>query len=318
MNLSKFETSIIEVLSYFAIFHHPLKVDEVHRFSGINMSTAQAKETLEQLAHKNLVLESGGYWSVTTDELHKQIKQRKKYEALFQAFIPKVIQNTRLIASFPFVKAIFVSGSMSKGVVKEDGDIDFFIITKQGRLWLCRSLLILYKKIFRGNSHKFFCLNYFVGEESMRIPDENLFTATELASMIPVYNKPVCRQFKEANQWYQTWVPNHIDALNFECLTAGKKPFWSRAISTVSQLKVVDRVDRSLMRLTLTIWQKKFPHFSKEMMALAMRSKRNVSKHHPNNFQQKVLEKHLAIQQNIFNKLPVHTSIKKENELGKI
>ena len=152
----------------------------------------------------------------------------------------------------------------------------------------------------------------------MRIPDENLFTATELASMIPVYNKPVCRQFKEANQWYQTWVPNHIDALNFECLTAGKKPFWSRAISTVSQLKVVDRVDRSLMRLTLTIWQKKFPHFSKEMMALAMRSKRNVSKHHPNNFQQKVLEKHLAIQQNIFNKLPVHTSIKKENELGKI
>jgi len=44
-----------------------------------------------------------------------------------------------------------------------------------------------------------------------------------------------------------------------------------------------------LFSLTLSIWQKKFKHFNKTDFDLNMRSRKNVSKHHPSGFQQKVL-----------------------------
>jgi hypothetical protein len=50
-----------------------------------------------------------------------------------------------------------------------------------------------------------------------------------------------------------------------------------------------DFADKQLFKLTLSIWQKKFKHFNKTDFDLNMRSRKNVSKHHPSGFQQKVL-----------------------------
>ena len=85
---------------------------------------------------------------------------------------------------FPFVRGVFLSGSISKGFMSESDDIDYFIITAPGRLWLTRTLLILFKKIFLFNSFRNFCLNYFIDSENLYIPEHNRYTATEIVFLI--------------------------------------------------------------------------------------------------------------------------------------
>ena len=63
--------------------------------------------------------------------------------------MPKALKTSNFIAKFPYIECVSLSGALSKGYYDDDdGDFDFFIITKPNRLWIARTLLILYKKIF--------------------------------------------------------------------------------------------------------------------------------------------------------------------------
>ncbi len=93
----------------------------------------------------------------------------------------------------------------------EDGDIDFFIITKADRLWICRTLLVLYKKVFLLNSRKYFCVNYFVDENNLKIKDKNMFTAIEVKHLLSVYNPELIGHFKEINNWTNEFIPGSLN-----------------------------------------------------------------------------------------------------------
>ena len=88
----------------------------------------------------------------------------------------------------------------------EHSDLDFFIITKPNRLWIARMLLALYQKIVLLNSHKYFCVNYFVDEHHLAIEEKNLYTATELSTLIPLYGKEYYPQLMMANHWINVWI----------------------------------------------------------------------------------------------------------------
>ena len=94
----------------------------------------------------------------------------------------------RSIKRFPFVRAVFLSGELSKNISSDDGDIDFMIVTEKNRLWICRTLLTFFKKIFLFNQKKYLCINYFVDEEHLHLPKKNIFTATEIAHVKPLFN----------------------------------------------------------------------------------------------------------------------------------
>ena len=56
--------------------------------------------------------------------------------------------------------------------------------------------------------------------------------------------------------------------------------------------KFGNQLDLFFMRLTFKRWNKKFKHFDSEKFELTMRSNRGISKHHPQDFQNKVLEEY--------------------------
>jgi hypothetical protein len=62
-----------------------------------------------------------------------------------------------------------------------------------------------------------------------------------------------------------------------------------RVVELALNGKLGDRLEKKCFELTLSSWEKKFPDFSKEEFDLNLRSRKNVSKHHPRGFQQKVL-----------------------------
>jgi hypothetical protein len=281
------ESAVVQCLLYFDTFTYPLTLDEIYKFCTIKFDSNYTLEsTLDILLNKNLIKQKGPYYFVNDDE--SIIERRTKGNKMAQEVMPKAIKYGKFIAQFPFVETVFISGSLSKNYFDENGDVDFFIITKSQRLWLCRSLLVGFKKVFLLNSRKYFCVNYFVGNDSLSIPDKNIFTATEIASLIPVNNFNGYANFIEHNQWIYKNLPNFdlntkINAPNLN--KSGIKKLSEKLLGS----SLGDFADKQLFKLTLSIWQKKFKHFNKSDFDLNMRSRKNVSKHHPSGFQQKVL-----------------------------
>ena len=169
----------------------------------------------------------------------------------------------------------------------DGGDIDYFIITAPKRLWICRTLLVLFKKVFLLNSKKYFCVNYFVDEDNLEIIDKNMFTATEVSYLLPVFNEELILQLKQKNNWTKEYFPHFTHPLKLN-INASKNKKW-KGIESLFSEKMGDLLDLWLMKITFKRWQKKFKHFNSSKFELTMRTNRGISKHHPQDFQNKVL-----------------------------
>jgi hypothetical protein len=197
----------------------------------------------------------------------------------------------RLIAAFPYIRGVFVSGSLSKHSMRPDSDIDFFLITHPERLWLARTLLVVFKKIFLLNSHKYFCVNYFVDTQHLEIEEKNQFTATEVITLLPLYGQEWYHAFCRKNPWAWRQFPN-MPQRSVQTVPQHRRSWFKRSVEWTFNGRLGDWLDRQAMRVTLMFWKRKFKHFDHQTFNVALKSRRYVSKHHPLYFQEKVL-KHL-------------------------
>jgi hypothetical protein len=287
--LNEDQKAVYACLCYFDVFQHPLRFTEICEFSSVPFSDSKVHALLEELLHMHLIRSESGFY-LLKQASGNNIQKRLRCEQRFQAKQQTIRRFARLISHFPFVQSLAISGSCSKGLLDEDGDVDYFIITTPGRLWLCRSLLVAFKKLFLFNSKKYFCVNYFLSSDQLEIPDRNVFVACEISTLMPVSNKALFDKYLEHNKWVEDFLPNK-KAYNAQFL---KDHLPKRPISKLLEIafggKLGDALDRQFFRLTLNTWEKKFSDFSKEDFDLNMRSKKNVSKHHPRGFQKKVLQ----------------------------
>lgn len=282
---SSLKKQVLERLLYSEVFKHPLTAQEIS--TGIAPDAAKTPDLLSEMVASGLIFEQEGFYGVFDPE--NKIEHRKQGMERAQYLYEKAIKTGRFIHGFPFVKGVGISGSLSKGILHQDGDFDFFIITQHNRLWVARTLLILYKKLFLLNSKKFFCVNYFIDDKNLEIEEKNRFTATEIHSLIPVVGN-VLTEFHNANQWVNTYYPGA--SFSPVILAENNKSWFSRLISGMLKGSLGEWVDKRCMNITFRRWKKKFSYFQTEKFELTLKTRRYISKHHPSDFQTKVLNKH--------------------------
>lgn len=274
----------LKTILYFSIFNYPLKLDEICNFS-VSKNEAQIKEELDELVTKNVIVKVGDYYLAGHDL--NDIEKRIKGNQMAVNALVKAKKKAALIAKFPFVEAVGVSGSLSKGYYDQNSDIDFFVITKPEKVWLCRTFLMLYKKIFLFNSRKYFCINYFLSSGSLEIQEKNRFTATEIKTLIPFHGKKVFEDFYSSNSWVSEIFAEFVPQL--ETIDDIRKP---RTISFFEQAfdsKLGTMLDNSFKNITVHFWKLKFSEMPNDDFKIALKSTKNISKHHPLNFQKKVI-----------------------------
>ena len=282
-------TTILKPIAYFDIFNHPLKKEEVANLCGLQPDDEKLSTELEKLAAEKVLYSHNGFFGLQ-ENINHLVKERTEKEARAKQYFKKLPFYVRIIKLFPFVRSISISGSLSKNVMHKNGDIDYFIITQKNRLWICRSFLILFKKIFLLNSRKYFCLNYFIDDNNLEIIDKNIFTAMEVTHLIPVYNKELLDRMKNKNTWIKEFTPDFTHPVHYDS-KKGESTV-KKFIEFLFKGKHGDYIDLFFMRVTYKRWQKKFKHFDAKKMELTMRSNRGVSKHHPSDFQSKVLKEY--------------------------
>ena len=282
------EQAVVRALLYFEIFSYPLTANEVFRFAGHGgASEEMVFDKLQNLVEQGLVFSIDAFFLTRNEP--EWVARRLECNRRADTFLPIARRTARFIGAFPFIRGVFVSGSLSKHCMSADSDVDFFLITEPGRLWLARTILVFFKKIFLLNSRKYFCVNYFVDSAQLEIEEKNIFTATETITLLPVYGKEWYHSFCKANDWAWQQYPNagyhsaegvkeHSRGLikkTFEWMLGGKTGQW---------------LDEKAMRLTLAFWKKKFSSMPREHFEVALKSRQYVSKHHPLHFQEKVLK----------------------------
>ena len=139
----------LKTVLYFSIFQYPLTIDEIFSFSN-HKQLKDVKNEIRDLTAKNIIYEIESYYMFEKkpELIERRIKGNKAAENVFD----KADKVSKFISKFPFVAGVGISGSLSKGYYDPvNGDIDFFVITKENRLWLARTILVLYKKLLLFN-----------------------------------------------------------------------------------------------------------------------------------------------------------------------
>ncbi|MBN2175122.1 MAG: hypothetical protein JW731_13390 [Bacteroidales bacterium] len=279
---------VLRTLVYYDIFDYPLLESDIFENCKLHhLELQECSRVLNQLNKQGVIYKIGDYYSLKSDPEH--VKKRVIGNQLAEKWMPKAKRFSWIISAFPYVRGISLSGSLSKGFIGDDPDIDYFIITKPNRLWLTRTMLVAFKKLFLLNSYKYFCVNYFIDTESLEIEDKNLFTATELTTMIPVYGGSVKKEFFQSNYWVKDFFPNYkID--NLEKIPE-KSGIIKKSMEYIFNGRLGDKLDDYFMHVTVKHWSKKFrKKYPKKEFDLVFRSRKNISKHHPRNFQKIVLD----------------------------
>jgi hypothetical protein len=278
--------TILRTLAYFDVFRHPLRKQELARFGPASPSFAELLgSALNALVREGMVQEYDGYYGL--QDVRTSVMERERSEVRAVARMPKALTMSRRIARTPFVRAVFISGSMSKGRAAPDGDIDYFIITAPGRLWVARTLLVLYKRLFLFNSRKDFCVNYFLDTEHLTVEDRNRFTATEVVTLLPTYGNGTTEAFFARNAWAFKMFPGALPAQSAEVRIGNGN--WKNRVERWLSGPFGDQLDSWCMDLTWRRWRRKFSHLDARTFELALRTRTYVSKHHPRNFQEFVM-----------------------------
>jgi hypothetical protein len=296
-SLTQLQEYILRTLLYYDIFNYPLKSDEVFNFLGVNhVDKTRVEKELEILAKNSYVHYHNGFFSVNSDQ--SIVTRRLKGNEMADAMMETANRRAHFIGQFPFVLSVMASGSLSKHYMDEDSDLDFFIITKPGRLWIARTLLVLYKRIVLFNSHKNFCVNYFMDAEHLEIEEKNLFTATELVTVIPLYGTQYYEQLNMSNGWVGKFFPNRRLRELTSSLPAGRGLF-KKITEYILDSKMGDYFENTFMKATLRRWTKLYGRdYTSNDFKVAFKTTKTASKNHPKNHQKKVMQLyHEKIQQ---------------------
>jgi hypothetical protein len=283
------DKQIIRTLLYYDIFNYPLTGEEVFRFLGSRYSSESTiLHSLQNLCGKKIIYKFKNLYGLKNNSSSAERRIKGNQEA--EKYLMLAKKKSNFISKFPFVRAVLASGSLSKGYMDENSDLDFFIITEPSRLWIARTLLVLYKRLFLFNSHKYFCVNYFVDEKHLEIEEQNLFTATELATVIPLYGAKQYENLHRMNGWLKSYFPNYCPRSTKEVPTA-KSSLTKSLLEKMLNTFFGKALEEYCKEKTLSRWRKQYEkNYSATDFKVAFKSKSYASKNHPRNFQRSVME----------------------------
>ena len=280
--------AILKVLAYFDIFHYPLSAQEILSFLNDKTDKSEITTTLAKLLAERQIFKHDVFYSLQNDR--SLLVKRKSDNDRAQALLKTAIKISSFLFQFPYVRGIGISGSLSKNVANKNADIDFFVITKSNRLWIARTMMHLFKKFtFLVGKQHWFCMNYFVDEQALKISEQNVFTATEVVTLLPVCGNGTLKKFFDANDWAQLYFPNY--ELSTDSLKKAKNSFIKRFLESMFDNRLGEKLDDYLMKKTEKRWLKKEQQQKLNIKGnrMGLRVGKHFSKPNPEFFQQKVL-----------------------------
>ncbi len=283
------EVCILKILAYFSVFNFPLSASEIRKLLPPVADADCIEDALENLVEVGAIFQIEDVYLLQNNMAFVKRKRDGHFRA--EQLLPKAMKIGRFLSKFPYVKGIGISGGLSKMYAHEKADFDFFIITKSDRLWIARTFMHLFKKLtfITGKQH-FFCMNYFLDEKALTLKDQNIYTAIEAITLIPVSGEGM-NDFFKANSWVNEWFVGYSAVTNsFHYDQA--KPWYKRFVEWLLNNKTGNRLDNYLMGITTRRWKKKEDKkmLNYEGKEMSLVTGKHFAWSNPDSFQEKIVE----------------------------
>jgi len=219
--MNDLDKSILKTLAFFDVFSYPLTAEEIFKWlykPNNKYSLLNVKDTLKNSKDlKEKISLTEAFYSLKASEHTAYI--RKKNNNIAERKFYKAIRLIKIYRLVPFVRMVAVCNTLAYSNAREGSDIDLFIITRRGKIWLARFFTILLVKFLgkRPNEEDHtdaFCLSFFIDEdhlniEKINIHGKDIYTPYWVAQLMPIYDPDgLYGKFIKENKWYRKYLPN--------------------------------------------------------------------------------------------------------------
>ena len=287
--LSDLEREILQTIAYFDVFSYPLTKEQLHLFlSRYRTTVLQLEESLHQLIQKKLILSSRDYFysSTRSDDI---VTVRLENEQHVSKMLKQARWISFLLQQVPFVRAVFITGSLSKHIAPDKSDIDFMIVTELKRLWICKMIITGFRRIFLFNS-KYFCANLMVTEKAMYFPDHNYFTAVEIATTQVMWNTAAYKKYQNENVWIQQYLPNWKSLTDGMLVLSNSPAIIQKIFESVLNMFRLDTLNSNLMLTARNFWRRKHKNLDETKFNSIIRCSPDISSVWHDDHQTHILE----------------------------
>lgn len=164
----------------------------------------------------------------------------------------------------PYVRAVFLTGSVARGEARKKSDIDFFIVTKPGRIWTCRVLVTLAIGIVglrRTNTQieGRICLNRYQTEINLEIKPHNAYHRRDYSQAICLLDlDDVEEKYRKANKWIKKFKTHDfiLRASNSESRSSRPASLHSGQARTIIEksLKYTRKISETILSTKFGDW----------------------------------------------------------------
>lgn len=205
--------AVIATLIYHDIFNYPLRLSEINRYLiGKKAGQKSVEKALGFLIQNKRIGKHKNFFFLKGKKSIVNLRlQRQRYSV---TKLKKAKLYAQILKLIPSVKLVAVSGALAMGNSHKGDDIDLVIVTSKNLIWTTRFVANILLWLFKRDPHgqkkaDRACLNLFLDESALKIQDQNLYTAHEIAQLKPLWDrrKTYSRLIK-SNNWLQTYLPN--------------------------------------------------------------------------------------------------------------
>lgn len=204
-HLTPLETAVWRAIAYADVFDYPLTAVEIHRYLVETAATLPEVEAALICLAKAHLCQIDAYYTLPGRQHTVAIRRERGEHA--RRLWPAALTYGRLLSGLPFTRMVAVTGSLAVDNVAPNGDIDYLLVSANGRVWLNRAFAILIVRLAARHGYTL-CPNYILAENALFFPEHNLYTAHEVAQMVPLSGLPVYRQMRQINRWTEAFLPN--------------------------------------------------------------------------------------------------------------
>ena len=226
------QQALLSTLAYADIFDQPLTLDEIQRYFPFAASSADLCSLIGQSGPE--VERAGPYFVLPGRSATLETRARRS--AASRRMWRRARPVMHFLAALPFIRMLALTGSLAIQSAEPADDLDLFVVTAQGRLWIGRALILLVARIVRPLGIRL-CPNYLVSERALGLPDRSLYTARELVQMVPLSGFAIYDRMRGLNAWSGDYLPN-----------AGGPPASSMRLRGLRALELVQRFAENLLR----------------------------------------------------------------------
>lgn len=205
--VDELDSAVVRTVAYADVFSFAPTIGEIHRYligmraTELDLHRALARRS--RLAQR-LAINDG---HVTLPGRQALIGSSSESRRRTASLLPRARRYARAVGSLPFVRMVAITGGVAAGNVGPDPDIDLFIVTERGHVWLARATSLAIVR-YAGRQGDEVCPNYLLSNGALALEEQDLYTAQEIARMQPIVGQAVYARLREANPWTARFLPN--------------------------------------------------------------------------------------------------------------